>query len=253
MSRIIPPDLAGLFQRYLRGQTDAQAHGLGFPEATGEVVPYEAMPVQPIDPRQAWEDALAVTACVPGLPAVKWPVPPDWPALVTGQEPAVALAFCLGNTPQQVRNLHPLLAGDLLAQRAASNRAEAPAALVEWARNQRGYPGALLAAGMLRLAGCFDEAESLLKPAAPEAWRSLRGNEEAALAWHRGRTEEAINSWRRQDATVPVLFNRGMAALFLNDAEAARISLTEAVAGLPETSPWYHLGQLYLALAAGRG
>ena len=47
-------------------------------------------------------------------------------------------------------------------------------------------------------------------------------------------------------------FNRGMAQLFLGRNAEAVASLTAAVAGLPETSAWHHLGQLYLALARGR-
>jgi hypothetical protein len=48
------------------------------------------------------------------------------------------------------------------------------------------------------------------------------------------------------------LFNRGMAALFLGDAVAAREALTRATAMLPETGAWHHLGRLYLALAEAR-
>jgi hypothetical protein len=58
--------------------------------------------------------------------------------------------------------------------------------------------------------------------------------------------------WQAQEASVPVLFNRGMAALFLGRAAQAREPLTQAVAGLPETSAWHHLAQLYLALATAR-
>jgi hypothetical protein len=52
---------------------------------------------------------------------------------------------------------------------------------------------------------------------------------------------------------VPVLFNRGMAALFLGDAAEARTCLNQAVQQLPEESAWHHLGRLYLALAESRG
>ncbi len=80
----------------------------------------------------------------------------------------------------------------------------------------------------------------------------MRANEEAALAWHRGQTEEALAAWQAQKASVPVLFNRGMAALFLGRSAEAQASLTEAVTQLPDTSAWHHLGHLYLALAAAR-
>jgi hypothetical protein len=50
-----------------------------------------------------------------------------------------------------------------------------------------------------------------------------------------------------------VLFNRGTAALFLDRPTEARKPLTDAVALIPESSPWHHLGRLYLALAELRG
>jgi hypothetical protein len=186
----------------------------------------------------------------PGLPAFDWPVPPDWPALVTNQEPATALAFCLGNTPQLVRNLQPLLSGALTPPRPVSSRATEVPAAGEWAAGVRDYPLALLGAAVFRLGGTFDHAAELLRREAPPHWQAVRANEEAALAWHGGRSDEAVALWARQDATVPVLFNRGMAALTLGDPTAARAALNPAVAALPETSPWHHLGRLYLALAA---
>ncbi|HEY7423905.1 MAG TPA: hypothetical protein VH682_06635 [Gemmataceae bacterium] len=253
-----PQSLADLFTRYLRRQMTAHTEGLGFADPDGQVVPHEAVPVQPIDPRLAWEDALAVVPHFPaGRTAPRWEVPPDWPTLATGQEPAISLAFCIGNFPQMVRNLHPLLAGgDLTALRPAATRpTSAPPALLQWASGTHSYPQLLLAAGVLRLTHRFEEAGELLKSArvVPAAWQALRANEEAALAWHRGQPGEALTLWQAQKTSVPVLFNRGMAALFLGRPDEARPALHEAVARLPDTSAWHHLGHLYLALAAARG
>jgi tetratricopeptide (TPR) repeat protein len=248
-----PGALADLFRAYLERQTTAQAEGLGYAESADEVVPHEAVPVQPVDPRRAWDDARAVVAHLGVGGDAALPVPPEWPALVAAQEPAVAVAFCLGNYPQLVRNLHPLLGGDPVALRVVPSRPLSAPALSEWARRTPGGPAALLAAGVLRLAGQYEEAEGVLRSAdVPAGWRAVRANEEAALAWHRGRAEEALAAWQAQEASVPVLFNRGMAALFVGRVSEARADLTAAVEQLPETSAWYHLGHLYLALAAGR-
>jgi tetratricopeptide (TPR) repeat protein len=248
-----PLSLSDLFSQYLRDQMKTEAQGIGSLEGTGEVVPYDAVPVQPVDPQLAWDDALAVLKYFPAAAAPRsWTVPDDWPALVCDQESAVALAFCLGNFPQLVRNLHTLLIrSDLAALRVAPARPVTASSLREWVRSSREPAHLLLAAGVLRLARHFDEAQDLLREAAsaPAEWQPVRANEEAALAWHRGRAEEALALWESQPASVPVLFNRGMAALFLGRPDAARAALTEAVAALPETSAWYHLGHLYLALA----
>jgi hypothetical protein len=249
-----PQSLADLFAQYLRRQMTAQAEGVGFADRDGQVTPYEAVPVQPVDPRLAWQDALAV---MPHFSTKRtephWKAPPDWPTLVAGQEPAVSLAFCIGNFPQMVRNLHPLLAGgDLTALRPATLRpAAASSALSQWASETRDYPLLLLAVGVLRLTHRFEEAGELLKSVntVPTAWQALQANEEGALAWHRGRAEEALTLWQAQKTSVPVLFNRGMAALFLGRPAEARPALVEAVAQLPDTSAWHHLGHLYLALA----
>jgi hypothetical protein len=246
-----PPALAELFQHYLRNQAEAQALGLGYAEPTGDVVPHDAVPVQPIDPRQAWADALAVLDYFPNLPKAQFAVPPDWPSLVSNQESTAALAFCLGNTPQLVRNLQPLLEGDLAALRILSGTSEPAGSLEEWAATLGDGPPRLLAAGVLRLARHFASAAKCLQSRQSDAWTGVQANEQAALLWHQGKAEEAAAAWQNQAATPPVLFNRGMAALFLGDRSAARASLAAAVAALPETSPWHHLGRLYLALAGG--
>jgi hypothetical protein len=122
-------------------------------------------------------------------------------------------------------------------------------ALSEWASRATDDAGRLLAAGALRLARQFDHAEELLAIAPSPAFRALHANEVAALAWHRGQPERAMALWEKQgDGPVPS-FNRGMAALFLGQAERATRELSAAVAALPESSAWHHLGQLYLAMA----
>lgn len=252
-----PPSVVELFRDYLRRQMTAQAEGLGLADPDGQVVPHEAGSMQPADPRLAWEDAFAVVdhfAIEISVP--RWEVPPDWPSLVTAQEPAIALAFCIGNFPQMVRNLQPLLVGgDLAALRQSVGRpVSVSPSLLQWASKVQGYPQVLLAAGVLRLARRFEDASTLLKSQgeAPENWQALRANEEAALAWQRGQAEEALVLWQRQNASVPVLFNRGMAALFLGRPAEARTVLGQAVAQLRDTSAWHHLGHLYLTLAATR-
>jgi hypothetical protein len=246
--------LSDLFTRYLQRQASAHSQGLGYPEPADEVVPHEAVPVQPVDPQRAWDDARAILGHFPDA-ARSGPadVPPDWPSLVAAQEPAVSLAFCLGNFPQLVRNLHPLLGGEVAALRGTAVRPLSASGLEDWAGRSQGYPQTLVAAGVLRLARHFDEAGRLLgRSGAPSTWRAVQANEEAALAWHAGRAEEALALWQAQEPAVPVLFNRGMAALFLGQAGAARPALARAVEALPETSPWHHLGHLYLALASSR-
>ena len=50
------PSLAEMFSRFLARQAEAQAAGIATAE-TGEVVPFEAVAVQPVDARLAWDEA----------------------------------------------------------------------------------------------------------------------------------------------------------------------------------------------------
>lgn len=250
------PKLGDLLARFLNRQTEAQALGLQAFDA-GEVTPYEAGPVQPIDPKLAWEGALAALDVYRPGSAQGLRVPPQWSQLVAAHEPVVALAFSVANFPQLVRNFHLILQKANLTELkpAQGRKTEAPA-LVEWAREAaKSFPQTLLVLGALRLAKNFELADELIAQAdakVPPEWRAAWDNDRAALLWHSGRTSEARAVWQRLDASPAVLFNRGMAALFTGDGPAAREALTEAVAQLPEASAWHHLARLYLTLAQTR-
>src|SRR5205823_14029628 len=118
------PGLAELLARFLHGQAGAHEAGLAT-EAAGEVVPYEAAPSQPADPKLAWEESLAVlpfyASSFGGRSTNKFKAPPDWSILMAAQEPALAVAFCLGNFPQLVRSLQPLLHSSNLQPTMAAN------------------------------------------------------------------------------------------------------------------------------------
>jgi hypothetical protein len=255
------PALAELMARYLKNQVSAHADGLAGVPAGGEVVPFEAAPVQPVDARLAWDDALAVLKFFrPAAATRPLQPPPHWAQLVSAHEPAVGLAFCFGNFPQLVRNFQPLLhSANLGKMRPQGGRAVAVPALFDQAAEvaaKKQYPQTLVALGALRLAKQFERAGELLR--APEAevpaeWRPAWANEAAALAWHRGQGEEALAQWQAQARSVPVLFNQGMAALFLDKPAIAAACLKEVVGQIPEAGSWHHLGRLYLTLAENRG
>jgi hypothetical protein len=250
-----PPTLAELTARYLQRQVSARDAGLAAAE-TGEVVPFESAPVQPVDPRLAWEEAGAAVRCFRPAKNGSRQSPPEWPVLVAAHEPVAALAFATGNFPQLVRDLHPLLqATDLTTLRPTGGVPLPAPALPDWAAEvakKDDWDQRLLALGTLRLARQFDSAVELAarhQAAVPAEWRAAWANEQAALAWHRGHADEAAALWGAHADGVPVFFNRGMADLFLGRPVEARPWLTRAVAQLPDDSSWHHLGRLYLTLA----
>lgn len=250
----VQPTLANLLSRYLQRQAEGHSAGLGA-DIGGEVQPYEVGPVQPIDARPAWDEAIAVAtfygpAGGPGMQA-----PPQWAQLVAAHEPMAALPFCFGNFPQLMRHFQQLTQAKNLADlRPVAGRPVAASALVSWANSAaaaKQFPRVLLALGALRLAKHFDTADELLKSfesGVPAQWRAGWTNEKAALLWHRGQLDEARALWQGQTPSVPVLFNRGMAALFCGQPAEARNALADAVKQLPENRAWHHLGRLYLTL-----
>lgn len=250
-------NITELFDTYLRDQLAAREAGFAGTDDMGEVIPHEAGPVQPVDPRLAWDGATAaLTLARPEIKTTTLQRPTDWASLVAMHEPAGGLALAAGNFPQLVRNLHALLQAQNLAdlRPGKSQPLHAPA-LLDWAAKsarEEGASQALLALGLLRLARQFEAATKLLtelKANTPAEWRDALANEEAALAWHAGRADEAIRIWNALPHSAPVLFNRGMAALFTGHAVEARTALTQAAAQLPEQGAWHHLARLYLALA----
>jgi tetratricopeptide (TPR) repeat protein len=168
----------------------------------------------------------------------------------------MALPLCVGNFPQEVRDLAGLFrSAPLTAPVPPAYPATAPAGLLSWAEKaswKKQRPNPLLAVAALRVAGQHDRAAKLLethKKEVPEAWKAAWANETAALAWHRGEADEATRLWQKQADSVPVLFNRGLAALTAGQMEEAQASLSKAVAQIPESDAWHHLGRLYLTLA----
>jgi hypothetical protein len=254
------PSLADLMSRYLQRRLTTPGNEWLAADLAGDVVPYEAAPVQPVDGRLAWEEGRRVLPFYhpqPETPALA--SPPQWAQVVAAHEPVLAVPFCAGNFPQLVRSFQPLLQPPQVALAVPAGGRPVPAlALVDWAReaaNKKQFPQTLLALGALRLARQFDTAAELLRTHqvdVPAEWRAGWANEAAALAWHQGQAERAYAAWQSQAPSVPVLFNRGMAALFLGKMDEARTSLSEAVSQLADAGGWDHLGRLYLAMSQPR-
>ena len=251
-------NLHELLGDYLRRQVATHQDGLARPAVEGDVLPYESGPAQPVEPRLAWEEAAAVFRFYPPAPAKAAKAPPEWALVVAAQDPVTALPFCAGHFPQMVRDVHALLRGDLQGP-PATHQPVAAEALTAWAEEtvqKDAWPQVVLALGMLRLTRQFElaaEGFHVRGGEVPAEWRAAWANEEASLAWQQGQRREAAALWQAQPESMPVLFNRGMAALFLGEPRGTRSALRQAADQLPESSAWHHLARLYLALAESRG
>jgi hypothetical protein len=242
--------------RYLAQQAEARGAGIGeFP--VNEVEPYEAAAFPLVEPRTAWDEAVAAVRLLdPENARLDLSPPADWSGVISGLDSISALSFASGNFPQLVRDLPVLIRS---ARRSELQPKCLPAvdgsSLESWAKQvaRKGeLPNALVAIGLLRLARQFEAADRVvldLRAKAGSRWQSALANEEAALAWHRGDADKAAALWSKLPDSAPVCFNRGMSSLFRDQPAAAKTALTQAVALLPETDAWHHLARLYLALA----
>src|SRR5262249_1968031 len=186
----------------------------------------------------------------------------DWGSLVAQPAPAFAVALAAGNFPQRVRDIQPLL-GKFQPAELRPGRTPVPSLGLSGLRTwivremKKRQPGsAILAGGVARVIGEPGGGEELLKDAEPLCTGEMRAvweNERAALLWHSGKSEEALAAWNAMPETPAVLFNRGMASLFLGKTKEARTALNKAVAALPEDQGWNALARLYLSLAEIHG
>jgi tetratricopeptide (TPR) repeat protein len=247
------PSLEDLMVRFLANRSDASSGAVEHDE--GRMEPHEVASGFRVDPRAAWTDANdTLTAARPEQPkgGTLPALPTEWATLVAQPSAAFAVAMAAGNFPQRVKDLQPLLvrfSPDEMRPSGTHQPQSGFAGLRAWAVKQT-KTNPLLAAGIARLLGDYDLAAERLSVAEPG---QERDNELAALLWHRGKCEQALAAWNAMAETPAVLFNRGMASLFLGKPAEAREVLTRAVAGLPENHGWNALARLYLALAEIHG
>lgn len=254
------PELNQLFAQFLQRRA-AQPFTATVDEA-GEVLPFQAAMLHVVEPSLAFREAMEAAGSflgekeAGGFDSMK--APSDWPSLVRSQESYLAIPFCLGNFPQLMQDVSPLLQGTAVSELQPSGIREGnPTGLLDWGKNRLGkkkFAEALFAAGALRLAGTYDAAKELLDELAtvvPATWSGLLANEQAALAWQQGERDAAQLLWEHhlnQDCPA-VLFNRGLALLFSDRAAEAATFFTRAAEAIPETSGWNDLARLYLTLA----
>ncbi|MBN9121232.1 MAG: hypothetical protein J0I06_19120 [Planctomycetes bacterium] len=241
------PTIDALMVRFLAARSDAAAAAVETGES--EVEPYEVAAGFRVDPRAAWLDATATLATGGNAPPPAVQLPAEWAALVAQPAAAFAVPMAAGHFPQRVKDLQPLLTKFSPAElRPSGERAALPgfSGLRNWlAKN--GATNPLVASGIARTLGDCDAAARLLD--------GVKGadNDRAALLWQKGECAAALSAWEALPESPAVLFNRGMARLFMGRAADAREPLQMAVEAIPEASGWHALARLYLAVAEIHG
>jgi len=252
------PTIQDLMLRYLERQATAEEGELVI---TGDVEPYQASVGISTEPRVAWSDAQSAINTMHPRSLHKIAMPPEWGNWVMQSGAETAIAFAAGNFPEDVQDIATLVETRPLSrlQPNSTESSHISSTMQKWL-DQRMRSGnvaeQLLAVGIFRRLGAFEQAERLLKQVSATAgteWRTAVLNEQAALAWQQGEADEALELWESAGDSVVVLFNRGMALLFLDRANEARVMLRKVTEQLPETTSWHHLAGLYTALAEMRG
>jgi hypothetical protein len=238
------PTIDALMVRFLAARSDAANAAVESGES--EVEPHEVATGFRVDPRTAWLDANTALA-TGGTPAAQ--LPTEWAVLVGQPASAFAVPLAAGHFPQRVKDLQPLLTKFEPAElRPSGEQAPLPgfAGLRAWVA-KHGAANPRVASGICRILGDFDAAAKLLESV------PAGDNDRAALLWAEGKCAQALAAWEAQPDSPAVLFNRGMARLFMGRAADARPALQVAVDAIPETSGWHALARLYLAVAEIHG
>lgn len=247
------PMLSDLMAAYLRRLAASPQTGL-VSGAAREVEPYDAVPTQVLDPVQTWAEA-TVALREQGIesPAES---PSIWASVVFGAEAATAVPMAAGHFPQAVRDLAQLARSVEGQSKPQPNSSPLPIdGLDNWigeTSDQSTASELCVAAGLLRLARRPEDAERLLRSLRKSCGKQFVAaidNEIASTMWARGERAEAVKVWDSLPESVPVLFNRGMSALFTGIRQKARENLVKAIATMDDGSGWRHLARLYMALA----
>jgi tetratricopeptide (TPR) repeat protein len=239
----VPPTIDDLMVRFLAHHSDAAAAAVDRVES--EVEPHDVTAGFRVDARAAWLDAVAACTWGGNAPTPAIQPPNDWAALVAQPTAAYALPLAAGHFPQQVKDLQPLLA-NFRPNELRSRRRATPLPGFHELRTWIAHHGPTwpqLAAGLARLLGDDTTADHWLATA-PHA-----DNDRAANLWMKGEWEAAAAVWDTLAETPAVLFNRGVARVFLGRFSEAREWLQKAIAAIPDTSGWNALARLYLAVA----
>jgi tetratricopeptide (TPR) repeat protein len=257
------PSLSELLARFVQRQAASGTEVLEETEETGEVVLHQPSGLLGPDARTVLADALETASALlaakdaDSFRANGFRPPAEWSSLVRMQETHVGIPFCIGNFPQLVRDVTPLLGAVRLEQLLPQQPAAMDlSSLLTWTEERlakKRLAEAVFGAALLRLGGQFEMAGDMLhrvRKQATGSWDALLRNEESALAWHRSDLRQAARGWAehpQQDSPV-ILFNRGLTAMGLGQAAEATSLLNKAIAALPEKSAWHHLARLYRAL-----
>jgi tetratricopeptide (TPR) repeat protein len=103
----------------------------------------------------------------------------------------------------------------------------------------------LIATGICRLGGEHELAERYLYSIKGDIPCEAFQNELGALEWAKGSHTSARNCWEKGAGLPMADFNLGLAWLADGNRNKAANHFQQALANIPSSSGWHHLGELY--------
>lgn len=239
-----PPSLATLTARFLANQATLP-NDVMLPE----VQPHEVVTSFRADSSVMWKDAKAPFELFGATVSI--PIPLDWSAFAANQSDSTVMLLSLGSVPQQMRELNAFEPTAPTPNPSLAGNFEKLVNGLESCRKSASIAERLMAAGILKMLGRFDSAESLIALAEPECYGpfvNVLANERAALLWHRGDVSGALAAWNTMPNGPVTAFNRGVCEWMLGRPSAAAALFDRAAGSIPDRSGWSHLAAFYASI-----
>jgi hypothetical protein len=238
------PSLATLTARFLANQATSPSD-----DFLAEVQPHEVVTSFRTDSAVMWSDAKAPFELF-GV-NVKISIPLDWSAFAASQSDSTIMLLSLGSVPQHMRELNTFQPMVATPNPSVTGHFEKLVNGLESCRKSASVAERLMAAGILKLLGRYDSAESLIALAEPECHGALTyvlANERAAIRWHCGDLAGALAAWQSMGDGPVATFNRGVCEWMMGRPAAAAALFDRAAGSIPDRSGWSHLAAFYASI-----
>lgn len=243
-----PKALREMFTRLLQNRVQQALKGILPPDEGETVLPHSSLTGIAIDPANAWKESQFCLKSALGKAPSSIPCVPGWVGFIQSMGSFSAMPMASGHFPQAMKNLWDLPEG--LSGESSWNTGASLPELEGWVNHpKQSVARHLIATGTCRLSGEHDLAKKYLDAIERDISGEAFQNEMGALEWARGSHKSARACWEKAESLPMACFNLGLACLADGSKNKATHHFQQAVAAIPSTSGWHHLGELYLQIA----
>ena len=239
-----PKALREMFTKLLQNRVQQARKGTLPPDDGETVLPHGSLTGIAIDPANAWKESQFCLKASLGKATSSVPCVPGWAAFVQSLGSFSAMPMASGHFPHAMKNLWDLPEG--LTGETCWNTGPSLPELEGWVNHpKQSVARILIATGICRLGGEHELAERYLYSIKGEIACEAFQNELGALEWAKGSHTSARNCWEKAAGLPMADFNLGLAWLADGNRNKAANHFQQALANIPSSSGWHHLGELY--------